>query len=526
MWLEIEALTPVDIGTGDLLGPLEYAISGSRVGVADLGRLFRRDPARAEAIGQQLAGTSPAALRSLSLERLLTPKELADEAIWRYRLSGSEETLAALARARTQEHELRLAMKTPDGRAYLPGTAIKGALRTALIFAWSAASPDWARGLLNLRDHRAANSQAQSVFYSPGQRDPNHDVLRALMIGDTDGASPAEALQIVQERVLSAKIRADRSRGEGSDGYKQFLVFLEGLAPGTKLAASVRILSDLLDVRRSEVLGWTPAQRALNAQALCDAANRMTAEVCQWELEYFGLVQGHDCTAVVEFYRRLLAKTQAAPPGTAYLSVGRGAGWHKLTPGILVARHLSQSEFVEFRKRYGLAAVEDFRLQRDPRLARFDRRDFVFPKSRKVVAEAERAVAPLGWVQLAFREGERPTRASCDWLASKMPPHEREGDSVEAQRPQVPSQSPPVPRRDPHVVEAEALIRSLKAHEAKGRFQAVAAAISKCPVEDRGALMELFRKRQEELGLRAKDIRAAMETLAQRLKPPDQAGQA
>jgi CRISPR-associated protein Csm5 len=182
MWLEIEALTPVHVGTGELLGPLEYAISGSQVGVVDLGRLFRRDPARAETIGQQLAGTSPTALRSLSLERLLTAKELTDEVLWRYRLPGSEATLAALAGARTQENELRPTMKTPDGRAYLPGTAIKGALRTALIFAWSAASPEWARGLLNLRDHRAANSQAQSVLYSAAYKDPNHDVLRALMI--------------------------------------------------------------------------------------------------------------------------------------------------------------------------------------------------------------------------------------------------------------------------------------------------------------------------------------------------------
>jgi CRISPR-associated protein Csm5 len=142
MWLEIEALTPVHVGTGELLGPLEYAILGSKVGVADLGRLFRRDPGRAEAIGQQLAGTSPSALHSLSMERLLTPQERADEALWRYGLSASEATLAELAKTRSVEHELRPAMKTPDGRAYLPGTAIKGAIRTALIFAGTDANPE------------------------------------------------------------------------------------------------------------------------------------------------------------------------------------------------------------------------------------------------------------------------------------------------------------------------------------------------------------------------------------------------
>jgi CRISPR type III-A-associated RAMP protein Csm5 len=164
MWLEIEALTPVHVGTGDLLGPLEYAVRGPKVGVADLGRLFRREPARAEAIGQQLAGTSPSALRSLSLESLLTPKELADEALWRYCRQASDATLAELGRARTLEHELRPAMKTPDGRAYLPGTAIKGALRTALIFAWSEASPEWARRFLGQQRPGDANKNVQRVL--------------------------------------------------------------------------------------------------------------------------------------------------------------------------------------------------------------------------------------------------------------------------------------------------------------------------------------------------------------------------
>jgi CRISPR type III-A-associated RAMP protein Csm5 len=165
MWLEIEALTPVHVGTGDLLGPLDYAVRGAAVGVADLGRLFRRDPARAEAIGQQLASTSPSALRSLTLEKLLTSKELADEALWRYCLSASDVTLAELGKARSVEHELRPAMKRPDDLAYLPGSAIKGALRTALLFAWSAASPEWARRILRQERPAEANREVQRVLY-------------------------------------------------------------------------------------------------------------------------------------------------------------------------------------------------------------------------------------------------------------------------------------------------------------------------------------------------------------------------
>lgn len=517
MWLDIEVLTPVHVGTGELLSPLEYTANGQEVRIADLGRLFRRDPARAEVIGQKLAASSPAQLRGMTVDGLLTRQELADDALWRYRLSGSAATLAAVAGARGKEHELRLASKTPDGRVYLPGTAIKGAFRTALIFAWSAASPEWARQFLE-RELKAgaANGTVQRVLYGARQ-DPNHDLLRALVVGDTTGAPPSEVLQLAQERVMSAKIRADRSRGDGDDEYKAFLVFLECLKPGEKLAASVRILRQLLDVRNTQVLGWSVQQRALNPQALCDAANQMSSEVCRWEQEYFGLVRGMDCGGVIQFYRDLQAKLEAPPAHVAYLCLGRGAGWHKLTPGILIARHLSLPEYTNFRKKYGLAAIEEERLRRNEHLRRFDRQDFVFPKSRKVIAEGERAVFPLGWVRVAFRESEPPMRVPGASKTSVTLPPRPEGRSVEDHAPQGP-QAPPVPQRNPHVVEAETQIRTLKLQEVKSQLQAVAAAIGRCPAEEQDRLVGLFRARQEEMTLKPKEITANMESLAKRLQ--------
>lgn len=500
MWLEIDVLTPVHVGTGELLSSLEYSVNGRQIRVADLGRLFRQEPARAEAIGQRLAAANPAALRGMTLDSLLTRQELANESLWRYRLPGSDVTLAALAGARGREHEVRLASKTPDGRAYLPGTAIKGAFRTALIFAWSAASPEWARRLLEQPNPGVANKEVQQVLYG-ARRDPNHDLLRALAVGDTSGVPPSEALQLAQERVLSARIRADRSCGDGDDEYKAFLVFLECLKPGERLAASVRILGHLLDVRNTRVLEWSERQRALTPQTLCDAANRMSAEVCTWELDYFGLVRGRDCSGVIQFYRDLLAKLATPPANVAYLCLGRGAGWHKLTPGILVARYLTGSAFVEFRKKYGLAAF-----------GRFDRLAFAFPKSRKVIAEGDRAAWPLGWVRMAFSDTEpvRP-QAVVPPRPQQAPPQSLPDLSQEPQAPAVPIMTPEMeaepPKRSAHAEAVEGTIRTLKAHEVSGRLQAIAAEIGRCPAEERAGLVRGLRERMTQLGFRPREIR-------------------
>jgi hypothetical protein len=213
---------------------------------------------------------------------------------------------------------------------------------------------------------------------------------------------------------------------------------------------------------------------------------------------------------VTEFYRTLLAKVQAASPGMAYLSVGRGAGWHKLTPGILVARHLSQADFAEFRRVYRLAASGNF-----------DRLSFVFPKSRKVVVEGERAAAPLGWVQLVFRDGQPPTRRRGPLSTTATPTPEPE---VLAAREETLAAAPVLlaPPRNPHVVEAESLIRALKSHEISGRLQAVAGAVRRCPAEEWDGLVDVFRRHQEALQLKGKVIRSNTETLTQRLKSPNQ----
>jgi CRISPR-associated protein Cmr6 len=142
------------------------------------------------------------------------------------------------------------------------------------------------------------------------------------------------------------------------------------------------------------------------------------------------------------------------------------------------------------------------------------------------------AVAILTSVTEDLRQGldERglgaKTAAGYGVFGVEVPPHQRGAASAASASEQVAvseerAQKPPrVPLRSPRIQEAETLIRLLKPHEVKGRIQAVAAAISKCPAEERDALMECFRKHQEALQFKAREIRANMESLAQRLQGP------
>src|SRR5690606_18415556 len=113
-----------------------------------------------------------------------------DSPLFRYVLQGTPRSSAEGAQVREQ-------VKDAYDRPYLPGSSLKGALRTVL--AWSIwrerkLQPD-ARQLQRRRAW-AASSYEKAIF----GRSPNHDLLRALQVSDSQPLDAA-ALMIANVRV-------------------------------------------------------------------------------------------------------------------------------------------------------------------------------------------------------------------------------------------------------------------------------------------------------------------------------------
>ncbi len=66
--------------------------------------------------------------------------------------------------------------------------------------------------------------------------------------------------------------------------------------------------------------------------------------------------------------------------------------------------------------------------------------------------------------------------------------------------------APPRPARDPRAVEAETLIRSLKAHKVKPQMHEIARQLAGCPDAERRAIVATFRARLVQLGFKRKEI--------------------
>lgn len=340
-------------------------------------------------------------------------------------------------------------VKLSDDAVYLPGSAIKGALRTALLHDLIRNRPGCLEGFLdemifaarNGRPGPRALDEELSVLLRP-EGPGSWDVLSALGVGDTAGLRPGAGLGVEMVRFASPRtgpegwpmppeVRPpDRGRGPGGfggggpqgrggpgrgglGGGLGGPGFGAGLGGGDRGGAGARAEmsggslrgpaiyveavraktaftgSAFLSDEQLDLHGGRrglPDDLRLGVPMLCKAANGLARKVLERELHWYRS-SGPDFVRVHDFCRDLAAKVEKADDRTAYVSLGWGAGWHRTTVGILLDE-LAPEVFAEVRRRFNLAPHR--LLSRFPKTRRLAMDGFLQPR------------CPLGWVELKF----------------------------------------------------------------------------------------------------------------------------
>lgn len=356
--LKVSVLTPLHIGSGeDLLHEYDYAIHNGRTWRLNDAALLEAQDVDDPALAETLARTPPA--------RLLRPADFRpDSPFFRYVIQGTPRSQAEGAQVREQ-------LKDAFDRPYLPGSSLKGALRTALAWvAWGQMGLKPELGKLGRRREWAAQEYEHMIF-GPN---PNHDLLRALQVSDSQPVG-VERLMLVNARVLN------RTGTLGSP------IELEAIRPDTVFELTLKLDLALFDdwARRRE-LRLRGAEWLRNLPAVIQAHTRQRiAQEIAWFRDVGNGVRLRD------FYEKQLGAARLGA-SQALLQLGWGTGWEGKTFG----SHLQRDRaFLE-------------RVIRDYRLARGRRQPGdPFPKSRRVLVTVvqdsqgrrrETPASPLGWV--------------------------------------------------------------------------------------------------------------------------------
>lgn len=373
----IELLSDVHIGTGtELMRDVDWLAAGDGyVYFANSDRLLEEVFARAEADGKEmrevaqiLAGSTLTGLyRDL---HWLTRDDFGEaHPLFRYRLRGSPATVA-----------IREQIKDVYGQPYLPGSSLKGALRTVLATgAAEEVKPDLGR--LDGRRAWAGQPVERQLFGS----DPHHDLLRALEVGDSTPV-PAGRLGLRRAHIYPTASQTYRGRSRGLD------VDIEVLTKGTVLDLPIHVPTELLEDRatpfdrrrRQELPRWEAQAAWLEKLALFGRRNARA--LLEDEVKFFQ--PRTDVPDVHRFYRQLVDIYSQLQKNEFLLVLGWGGGWHTKTLNRLLKR--DQAAFERLVSRYRMNRTGTIRPG-----------DF-FPKSRHLLRLLDKPGPPLGWVKVTL----------------------------------------------------------------------------------------------------------------------------
>lgn len=371
--VKVTLLADLHIGTGTtLIEGLDWIRRDSWIYVADHTAISEEIVARAVADGknevQVINVITGMGISDLVDAGWLATNDFQNQHLFPYRLRGEPATT-----------QLREQIKTVHRELYLPGSSLKGALRTVIAtVAAKELQPEITIERLDRRRTWAARPIEQTLF----GKDPNHDFMRLLQVSDSAPVG-IEQLRLRRAHIYPTASQTQRGRSRGLD------IDLEAIAKGTEFTVSLHIPLELLEPssgafeerRSAELKDWERRRKWL--ERLAQHGRAYARQLLIDEVTYFQT--RIDVPAVHRFYDHLATRFSELKKNQFLLPLGWGGGWHTKT----LNQYLKQDtqNFERIAKQYRLDPTGD----RKPGER--------FPKSRHLLRQPNGEPGePLGWV--------------------------------------------------------------------------------------------------------------------------------
>ena len=355
----VDVLTPLHIGSGrTLLHQYDYVVHKGRTWRLNEDALLEEQKVDDPHMADILAQRPPAEL--LRLEDFVEGSPL-----FRYVLKG-------VPRAQGEGAALQEQLKDPYDRPYLPGSSLKGALRSAIArYAWEQLGLEPDKRMLKRSRKWAGQTYERRIF----GKDPNHDLMRALHVGDSEPVG-TDRLAVFNVQVFN--------RGGASEGPP---IEVEGIRPKTVFTLTVKVdLALFSNWAQKHGLRLNGEEWLERLPLVVQASSRALME-----REVDWLRRMPNMASAISLYRKLLSLN--LPAYRCPLPLGWGTGWPSKTFGV----HLQEDQ------RFMAHIIHTYRLTK----GRWEEGD-PFPKSRRMAVKFRQrridSAAPMGWVMLTFRK--------------------------------------------------------------------------------------------------------------------------
>lgn len=376
--LRLKTLSPIHIGDGRKLKPIDWVLDGKWLCVLDENKVIAwlaQDIKRAEHFSNAVVKGNVQGMDTL-LGKL--------GADWR-------QFVAYRIARHTQKppRDVLTFIKTGDFQPYLPGSSLKGSLRSALLRGMTIEDnhkqEQFATMVLNADEKSPSLDIEALVFTASGRRDEkssNYDVNRLIHLRDVYSLS-IQDLRVVETKVISTI---------GGDGLqaKPYSIFVEALAPNTQVDLEVEWQAFLLDELASRLHYDRLVKSFIYLPEYCRAA---ALNIMQQEIDFYNR---HGESGLADWFQRKFSNYSQRTDLVFPLPLGWGSGYDPKTITDLLGDKAFRKVVDNYNKGLGKPG-------RNPSAKWLGTSDS--PKSRKVVKHYEGGnvtYEPLGWVEISF----------------------------------------------------------------------------------------------------------------------------
>jgi hypothetical protein len=352
--VRLETLSPIHVGSGERLSGLDYAVLGDLVYVLDSDRLFNAFMER---------GLLERYLRFVSAGggRKMLSDFLKNVGLFNEGFLGpvSAYTMRFSRGLGFAGGEVKVFVRSPDGSLYLPGSSLKGSLRTAAILSYLLADTALQNKVVAEFGGRPSGVVVENVLRRV-RGDFGSDLLRLLRPSDLFPISGGVVGEVAGLRSLSFRTGGFRALG-----------FVEVVPPGVVFEGVVRVLDEDRVVRYVE--------GSIDLDRFADAIRVRSGRLLDRLLKRLGVAPpGGGADAVRDYLEKIRDKLDG---GDVVSTVGFGQGYW----GVTVTEF--KPELLPFLRVRGARGL----------------RPHDFPRSLRAVDRGS-GLEPLGWVLLRFEE--------------------------------------------------------------------------------------------------------------------------
>ncbi len=378
---QLQTVTPVHIGSGETLSHIDGCYTNGRWYHIDLDKVLAHPSTDLNAL------TSEMAQRNFRWERYL-------------RQHGSDlSELAAynlLCPQSPEEVEIQEAIKTVHNQPYIPGSTLKGAIRTALLGEILNENSDiYSESLSQLENLIDQGPQGNPRREQPARRieslafgrDPNRDIFRALHVSD---ARPLDSSSLEIGMAWTVTLDQSDQLVQKRDGRQEYKNFVQQIQARQRLTFTLKIDELLFREREKARLGFSELQEK-TLHDIAEVCRSAIDELMKSEQDFFDY---YNLSEIANFYDKLIDLNNKLPEGAFLLQIGWGTGYHANTVTSLFTNDEESPENLQMdlRERFKLG---ESRFQR----GNYDDREF--PKTRRILYRGQNPIAPFGWVKIS-----------------------------------------------------------------------------------------------------------------------------